>query len=71
MNIFDILGPVMVGPSSSHTAGAARIGYITRKLLGEPTEKSKDRIERFFCGNRERTRNRSCSGSRTFGDETR
>lgn len=35
MNIFDILGPVMVGPSSSHTAGAAKIGYIARKLLGE------------------------------------
>lgn len=35
MNIFDILGPVMVGPSSSHTAGAVRIGYITRELLGE------------------------------------
>lgn len=35
MNIFDILGPVMVGPSSSHTAGAARIGYVTRTLLGE------------------------------------
>lgn len=34
-NIFDIIGPVMVGPSSSHTAGAVRIGYITRKLLGE------------------------------------
>lgn len=34
MNIFDILGPVMVGPSSSHTAGAVRIGYITRTLLG-------------------------------------
>lgn len=34
MNIFDILGPVMVGPSSSHTAGATRIGFITRKLLG-------------------------------------
>ena len=34
MNIFDIMGPVMVGPSSSHTAGAARIGYLTRKLLG-------------------------------------
>ncbi|MDD4797328.1 MAG: L-serine ammonia-lyase, iron-sulfur-dependent subunit beta, partial [Eubacteriales bacterium] len=33
MNLFDILGPVMVGPSSSHTAGAVRIGYITRKLL--------------------------------------
>lgn len=35
MNIFDIMGPIMVGPSSSHTAGAARIGFITRRLLGE------------------------------------
>ena len=26
LDIFDILGPVMIGPSSSHTAGAARIG---------------------------------------------
>lgn len=34
MNIFDIMGPVMVGPSSSHTAGAARMGYVARKLLG-------------------------------------
>ncbi|MCI8662691.1 MAG: L-serine ammonia-lyase, iron-sulfur-dependent, subunit beta [Hungatella sp.] len=34
MNIFDILGPVMVGPSSSHTAGAVRIGLVTKKLLG-------------------------------------
>lgn len=37
MNIFDILGPVMVGPSSSHTAGAVRIGLIARRLLsGQP-----------------------------------
>ncbi|PIE97626.1 MAG: L-serine ammonia-lyase, iron-sulfur-dependent, subunit beta [Treponema sp.] len=35
MNIFDIIGPVMIGPSSSHTAGAARIGYISRVLLNE------------------------------------
>ena len=34
MDIFDILGPVMVGPSSSHTAGAARIGSMARTLLG-------------------------------------
>jgi L-serine dehydratase len=33
VNIFDILGPVMVGPSSSHTAGAVRIGYVARRLL--------------------------------------
>ncbi len=40
MNIFDILGPVMVGPSSSHTAGAVKIGYMTRKLLGEPPKEA-------------------------------
>ena len=34
MTIFDIMGPIMVGPSSSHTAGAVRIGLIARKLLG-------------------------------------
>lgn len=36
MNVFDIIGPVMIGPSSSHTAGAARIGYMAGKLLGSP-----------------------------------
>ncbi|WP_029409651.1 L-serine ammonia-lyase, iron-sulfur-dependent subunit beta [Treponema pedis] len=36
MDIFDIIGPVMIGPSSSHTAGAVRIGYLTRMLLAEP-----------------------------------
>ena len=35
MNLFDILGPVMVGPSSSHTAGAVRIGLMARALLGQ------------------------------------
>ena len=34
LDIFDILGPVMVGPSSSHTAGAVRIGNMARTLLG-------------------------------------
>ncbi len=33
MNLFDILGPVMVGPSSSHTAGAVKIGLISANLL--------------------------------------
>ena len=35
INVFDMMGPVMVGPSSSHTAGAARIGNMGRTLLGE------------------------------------
>lgn len=34
MTIFDIMGPVMIGPSSSHTAGAARLGRMARRLLG-------------------------------------
>lgn len=39
-SIFDILGPVMVGPSSSHTAGAARIGLIARQLFGRQPDKA-------------------------------
>ena len=35
MDLFDLIGPVMIGPSSSHTAGAARIGLTTRMLMGE------------------------------------
>ena len=38
-SVFDIIGPVMVGPSSSHTAGAVRIGKIVSAIFGEtPTE---------------------------------
>ena len=40
MTIFDIMGPVMVGPSSSHTAGAVRIGLIVRRLLGSQPVKA-------------------------------
>ena len=36
IGLTDIIGPVMVGPSSSHTAGAARIGCMARSLLGAP-----------------------------------
>jgi len=34
-SVFDIIGPPMIGPSSSHTAGAVRIGLLARGLLGE------------------------------------
>ena len=34
MNIIDILGPVMIGPSSSHTAGAVRLGLLAVGVLG-------------------------------------
>jgi L-serine dehydratase len=37
---FDIIGPVMIGPSSSHTAGAARIGRVARTLFGQLPKKA-------------------------------
>lgn len=37
-SVFDIIGPVMIGPSSSHTAGAARIGRVARNLFGRRPE---------------------------------
>lgn len=40
MGIFDIVGPVMIGPSSSHTAGAARIGLMARKILKDDPVKA-------------------------------
>ena len=40
IDIFDIMGPIMVGPSSSHTAGAVRIGRMARTLLGDEPVKA-------------------------------
>lgn len=41
ISAFDVIGPAMVGPSSSHTAGACRIGLVARHLLADaPTEAS-------------------------------
>ena len=49
MNVFDIIGPVMIGPSSSHTAGAARLGYVARKILGEPPVRAEIRLSGSFA----------------------
>lgn len=39
MNIFEIIGPIMIGPSSSHTAGAVRLGRLARAIVGgQPDE---------------------------------
>jgi L-serine dehydratase len=38
-SVFDIIGPIMIGPSSSHTAGAARIGRVARILFGKQPKK--------------------------------
>lgn len=39
--LFDVIGPVMIGPSSSHTAGVARICFLARKAFGERPEKAR------------------------------
>jgi L-serine dehydratase len=40
VSILDIIGPVMVGPSSSHTAGACRLGLLARCLVGGTPQKA-------------------------------
>ncbi|NMB21519.1 MAG: L-serine ammonia-lyase, iron-sulfur-dependent, subunit beta [Firmicutes bacterium] len=40
IGLFDVVGPIMVGPSSSHTAGAVRLGLATRRILGTDVKKA-------------------------------
>lgn len=40
MDIFDIIGPVMIGPSSSHTAGACRLAFLAAGILGTLPQKA-------------------------------
>ena len=40
MDIFSVIGPIMIGPSSSHTAGACKIGNIAARILGEKPAKA-------------------------------
>ncbi|WOC33604.1 MULTISPECIES: L-serine ammonia-lyase, iron-sulfur-dependent subunit beta [Caproicibacterium] len=49
MKLFDILGPVMIGPSSSHTAGAVKIGLVTRRLLGIAPKKADIKLHGSFA----------------------
>jgi L-serine dehydratase len=41
LDVFDIIGPIMIGPSSSHTAGAVRIGKYAHLILGEQPTKAR------------------------------
>lgn len=40
MSLFDVMGPVMIGPSSSHTAGAVRLGLLARNIAGQPIRRA-------------------------------
>ena len=39
LSIFDVIGPNMIGPSSSHTAGAVAIALLARKMFAQPIDK--------------------------------
>jgi L-serine dehydratase len=49
VSLFDILGPTMVGPSSSHTAGACRLGLMARAILGDTPERAVIRLHGSFA----------------------
>lgn len=49
MNVFDIIGPVMIGPSSSHTAGAVRLGRVAWKILGERAVRAEIQLSGSFA----------------------
>ena len=49
ISLLDIIGPVMIGPSSSHTAGACRIGLVARQLLGDPPRSAKVELHGSFA----------------------
>ncbi len=49
MSIFDIMGPIMIGPSSSHTAGAVKLGQLARFIAGEKVQKAKLKLHGSFA----------------------
>lgn len=49
ISLFDIIGPIMIGPSSSHTAGAIRMGLFAGKIFGKPPKKVLFRLYNSFA----------------------
>lgn len=49
ISVFEVIGPIMVGPSSSHTAGAVRLGLIGRAALGQAPQQAHLRLHGSFA----------------------
>ena len=49
MDLMDVIGPVMIGPSSSHTAGAVRLGLLAASILGEKPVKAEIELHGSFA----------------------
>lgn len=56
LKLRDVIGPIMVGPSSSHTAGALRIASMVRDLLQCKPVKADFTLLRVVCADGTRTR---------------
>jgi L-serine dehydratase len=48
-SVFDVIGPVMIGPSSSHTAGAVRLGRLARAVFGEQPARARITLHGSFA----------------------
>ena len=64
LSLFDVIGPNMIGPSSSHTAGAASIGLFVSKMFARPIQKSCIYVVWIFCADVSGTWNRPGSARR-------
>ncbi len=66
ISVFDVLGPNMIGPSSSHTAGTAVIAYLAQKMINGPLKKVEFTL-RVICQNLQRPRYGPGSLRRNYG----
>ena len=48
-SVFEVIGPVMIGPSSSHTAGAVRLGRLARAVFGEMPRRARVSLHGSFA----------------------
>ena len=67
VSLLDIIGPVMVGPSSSHTAGACRLGLLARGLVGGTPRRGAARAAWVVRPHRRRSRHRQGARWRPHG----
>jgi len=48
-SLFDVISPIMIGPSSSHTAGALRLGYLSKNIYAKPIKKVSFKLYNSFA----------------------
>ena len=67
ISVFDVLGPNMIGPSSSHTAGAEIIAFLAQKIDRSAPAQGRLYLIRLLCQDLPRPRHGSRSAGRRDG----